>query len=167
PERFQQLLAAVRPRMTERVADFVRLVVPVLAEAHRLTTALAGTREADIAEDVRAQLGELVFPGFVSEFGSARLREVPRYLRAARARLEALPASAVRDRQGMVEVDRAMAAYDRLLRALPENRRTAPEVVEIWWMIEELRVSLFAQKLGTPYPVSAKRIEKAIAAVRR
>jgi len=54
-----------------------------------------------------------------------------------------------------------------LLRALPEPRRTAPDVLEIWWMIEELRVSLFAQKLGTPYPVSAKRIEKAIAAVRR
>ncbi|WP_067853736.1 ATP-dependent RNA helicase HrpA [Nocardia shimofusensis] len=167
PERFQELLATIRPRMASTVAAIVRLVVPVLAEAHRVTTALAGTREADIAEDVRAQLGELVFPGFIAEFGRVRLRELPRYLRAARVRLEALPGSAVRDRQGMTEVDRALAAYDRLLRALPESRRTAPEVVEIWWMIEELRVSLFAQKLGTPYPVSAKRIEKAISTIRR
>src|SRR5690606_3409475 len=137
------------------------------AEAHQVSTALAAAKEADIAEDVRAQLGELVFRGFISEFGRVRLRELPRYLRAARVRLEALPASAVRDRQGMAEVDRALAAYDRLLRALPESRRTAPEVLEIWWMIEELRVSLFAQKLGTPYPVSAKRIEKAISTIRR
>jgi len=167
PERFQELLAAVRPRMASTVAALVRLVVPVLAEAHQVRTALAGTREVDIAEDVRAQLAELVFPGFIAEFGRARLREVPRYLRAARVRLEALPGSAVRDRQGMAEVDRAMAAYDRLIQSLPEHRRTAPEVVEIWWMIEELRVSLFAQKLGTPYPISAKRIEKAVGAIRR
>ncbi|WP_280510195.1 ATP-dependent RNA helicase HrpA [Nocardia farcinica] len=167
PERFQELLARIRPEFATAVARIVRLVVPVLAEAHRVTTALGQIKERDIAEDVRAQLDELVFAGFVSEFGTARLRELPRYLRAARERLAALPASAVRDRQGMAEVDRALDAYDRLLRALPEPRRTAPDVLEIWWMIEELRVSLFAQKLGTPYPVSAKRIEKAIAAVRR
>ncbi|MBF6354556.1 ATP-dependent RNA helicase HrpA [Nocardia higoensis] len=167
PERFQELVATIRPRMASTVAAVVRLVVPVLAEAHQVSTALAAAKEADIAEDVRAQLGELVFRGFISEFGRVRLRELPRYLRAARVRLEALPASAVRDRQGMAEVDRALAAYDRLLRALPESRRTAPEVLEIWWMIEELRVSLFAQKLGTPYPVSAKRIEKAISTIRR
>lgn len=99
--------------------------------------------------------------------GSTRLRELPRYLQAAVVRLEALPGSAVRDRQAMAEVDTVLAAYDRLLAGLPEPRRHAPEVVEIWWMIEELRVSLFAQKLGTPYPVSAKRIQKAIGAIRR
>ncbi|MFC9896315.1 ATP-dependent RNA helicase HrpA [Nocardia sp. NPDC127579] len=167
PERFEALVAAIRPQLSTAVARLVRLAVPVLAAAHQVTSALAATRETDIAEDVRQQLDELVFEGFVSEFGGARLRELPRYLQAATARLAALPGSATRDRQGMTEIDRALTAYDRLLAVLPEQRKHAPDVAEIWWMIEELRVSLFAQKLGTPYPISVKRIEKAIAAIRR
>ncbi|MEU2040815.1 ATP-dependent RNA helicase HrpA [Nocardia niwae] len=167
PAEFDALVARIRPDFAATVARFVRLVVPVLAGAHHVSAALERTNERDIAEDVRHQLDNLVFRGFVSETGAARLRELPRYLQAAATRLEALPGSAVRDRQGMAELDRVLAAYDRLVESLPENRRQAPAVTEIWWMIEELRVSLFAQKLGTPFPVSAKRIEKAIAAVRR
>ncbi|WP_024806081.1 ATP-dependent RNA helicase HrpA [Nocardia sp. BMG51109] len=166
PERFRELVDTIRPRFSETVARIVRLVVPVLAEAHRVRTALPGTTDPDIADDVTHQLDELVFPGFVREFGSTRLRELPRYLRAAVLRLEALPSSADRDRRGMAELDRVHAAYQRLLDALPPARRTSPEITEIWWMTEELRVSLFAQQLGTPHPVSAKRIEKTIAAVR-
>lgn len=167
PAEFDALVARIRPDFASAVARFVRSVVPILAGAHQVSVALARTSEGDIAEDVRHQLDNLVFRGFVSETGAARLRELPRYLQAAVARLEALPDSAVRDRQGMAELDRVLAAYDRLLGSLPENRRHAPPVTEIWWMIEEFRVSLFAQKIGTPFPVSAKRIEKAIAAVRR
>ncbi|WP_280403357.1 ATP-dependent RNA helicase HrpA [Nocardia brasiliensis] len=167
PDDFAALVAKIRPDLTTAVARLVRLLVPILAQAHRVSAALADTTERDIADDVRDQLDNLVFPGFVSEWGSTRLRELPRYLQGAVARLEALPGSAVRDRQSMAELDRAIAAYDRLVHSLPENRRGAPAVTEIWWMLEEFRVSLFAQKLGTPYPVSAKRIERAIAAVRR
>ncbi|MFF0544527.1 ATP-dependent RNA helicase HrpA [Nocardia thailandica] len=167
PEEFDALVARVRPRLAGAVADLVRLTVPVLHAARGARAALAETRERDIAEDAGAQLDELLFPGFVAEWGGRRLRELPRYLDAVTQRLSALPGSAVRDRQGMAEIDAALAAYDRLLKSLPEGRRTAPDVTEIWWMIEELRVSLFAQKLGTPYPVSRKRIEKAIAAIRR
>ncbi|WP_280268341.1 ATP-dependent RNA helicase HrpA [Nocardia wallacei] len=166
PDRFRALVDAVRPQFSGTVARIVRLVVPVLGEAHRVRTALSGTVDREVGDDVTHQLDELVFPGFIREFGSTRLREVPRYLQAAALRLEALPGSADRDRRGMAELDRVHAAYQRLLDALPEARRTAPDVTEIWWMTEELRVSLFAQQLGTPYPVSAKRIEKAIAAVR-
>ncbi|WP_054814165.1 ATP-dependent RNA helicase HrpA [Nocardia arizonensis] len=167
PAHFDALVTRIRPEFTSTVARLVRSAVPVLAGAHRVAAALADTGERDIADDVRRQLDDLVFAGFISEWGSARMRELPRYLEAARVRLASLPASATRDRQGMVEVDRALAAYDRLITALPEHRAQAPDVVEIWWMIEEFRVSLFAQRLGTPYPVSVKRIEKAIAAIRR
>ncbi|WP_067473155.1 ATP-dependent RNA helicase HrpA [Nocardia amamiensis] len=167
PAEFDALVARIRPDFASAVARFVRLVVPILAQAHQVSVALARTSERDIAEDVRDQLDNLVFRGFVAELGSTRLRELPRYLRAAVLRLEALPGSAVRDRQGMAELDRVLGAYDRLSGSLPEHRRNAPAVADIWWMIEELRVSLFAQKLGTPFPVSAKRIEKAIAALRR
>ncbi|MEU4838230.1 ATP-dependent RNA helicase HrpA [Nocardia testacea] len=167
PAQFERLVAALRTKLNDVVTRIVRLVVPVLAAAHDVSTALAGVREADIAQDVRDQLAELLFDGFVSEWGPARLRELPRYLRAAHARLTALPGSAERDRRAMTEVDAALAAYDQLLTRLPQARRAAPDVTEIWWMIQELRVSLFAQKVGTPYPVSVKRIQKAVAAVRR
>jgi ATP-dependent helicase HrpA len=167
PDRFDALVSTIRPKLAEAVSRLVRLVVPVLAGAHQLSVALTETTDRDIADDVRHQLGDLVFPGFVSEWGSTRLRELPRYLQAATVRLESLPGSAVRDRQATIELDRALAAYDRLVAVLPENRKHAPAVTEIWWMIEEFRVSLFAQKLGTPYPVSVKRIEKAIDQVRR
>ncbi|MEV4125187.1 ATP-dependent RNA helicase HrpA [Nocardia sp. NPDC049707] len=167
PNQFDALIVKIRPDFVSAVARIVRLVVPVLAEAHQVSSALAETSERDIAEDVRHQFDDLIFPGFISEWGSARLRALPRYLAAARMRLRSLPGSAVRDRHGMVEIDRVLAAYDRLVNALPETRRHAPDITEIWWMIEEFRVSLFAQKLGTPYPVSTKRIEKAIAAIRR
>ncbi|MFD6160776.1 ATP-dependent RNA helicase HrpA [Nocardia sp. NPDC060256] len=167
PDDFTALVAKIRPDFVSAVAQLVRLVVPILAEAHRVSAALAETSERDIADDVRDQLDNLVFRGFVSEWGSTRLRELPRYLQAAVVRLETLPGSAVRDRQGMIELDRALTAYDRLVNSLPENRRHAPAVTEIWWMIEEFRISLFAQKLGTPYPVSVKRIERAIATIRR
>lgn len=167
PKQFDALVAKIRPEFVSAVARIVRLVVPVLAGAHQVSSALADTSERDIADDVRHQLDDLIFAGFISEWGSARLLELPRYLEAACIRLESLPGSAVRDRQGMVEIDRALAAYDRLVNALPEARKHGHDVTEIWWMIEEFRVSLFAQKLGTPYPVSTKRIEKAIAAIRR
>ncbi|GGK95235.1 ATP-dependent RNA helicase HrpA [Nocardia jinanensis] len=167
PAQFDRLLVALRPKLNEVVTRIIRLVVPVLAEAHEVSTALTGVRESDIAGDVRDQLADLLFDGFVSEWGPVRLRELPRYLRAAGVRLAALPGSAVRDRQAIAEVDTALAAYDQLLTRLSEGRRRSSDITEIWWMIQELRVSLFAQKVGTPYPVSTKRIQKAIAAVRR
>ncbi|MFC6012636.1 ATP-dependent RNA helicase HrpA [Nocardia lasii] len=167
PEEFDKLVAAVRPQLSTAVVALIRAVVPVLAAAQQARAALADTLETDIADDVSQQLDDLLFPGFVAEWGRVRLRDLPRYLLAAAQRLESLPGSAVRDRQAMVEVDRMLAAYDKLVAALPPARKNAREVTEIWWMIEELRVSLFAQKLGTPYPVSAKRIEKAISSIRR
>ena len=162
PERFGELVATIRPQLFAAVSELVRLVVPILTKAGALRVQLDGS-QGEPADDVADQLKNLVFGGFVSDLGRARLRELPRYLDGAIARLEALPASADRDRAGMVVLDRVYAAYDRLLEALPEARRSSASAVEISWMIEELRINLFAQRLGTPYPISAKRIERAIA----
>ncbi|KAA0023355.1 ATP-dependent RNA helicase HrpA [Antrihabitans cavernicola] len=169
PEQFDALVAAVRPQVNDRVAQLIRSVLPIFTQATALEGRLGavdrvGGATADVADDVRNQLDNLVFAGFVSEFGSVRLREIPRYLAGGITRLDALPASAARDRQGMDVLDRVYVRYERLLDSLPEERRGAAHVVEISWLIEELRVSLFAQKLGTPQPISEKRIEKAIAA---
>ncbi|MBD0322347.1 MAG: ATP-dependent RNA helicase HrpA, partial [Aldersonia sp.] len=163
PQQFDALLRRVRPHLTTRVNEIVRLVLPALHAATQVRSELDQAPD-DIAEDVRNQLDNLLFDGFVSDIGAARLRELPRYLDAALVRLRALPSSAARDRAGMAVLDRIYARYDRLLGSLPPHRQTAPDVVAIYWLIEELRVSLFAQRLGTPTPVSEKRIEKAITA---
>ncbi len=166
PQEFDALVAKVRPQLPQRVSQLVRLAIPVLAQAREVSARLADT-DGDIAEDVLHQLDNLVFAGFVSEVGADRMRELPRYLEGAVVRLDGLPGSATRDRQGMDVLDRVYVRYERLLDSLPEDRRTTPAVVDVSWLIEELRISLFAQRLGTPYPISEKRIERAIAAITR
>ncbi|MCL2536472.1 MAG: DUF3418 domain-containing protein, partial [Nocardiaceae bacterium] len=166
PAAFEALTVTVRSQLATRVARLLRLLLPALAEAHRLAV-LLDRASGEAADDVREQRESLLFPGFVTELGSRRLKDLPRYLAAASMRLEALPASAGRDRAGMDALDRVYAAYDRMLSALPEERRGDADVNEILWKIEELRVSLFAQTLGTAIPVSEKRVLKAIDAIRR
>jgi ATP-dependent helicase HrpA len=115
-----------------------------------------------VTADIRAQLSALVYPGFVAETGAGRLRDLARYLQAVTRRLDKLPESVARDAERMAAVQRVTDAYRDGLSALPPAARTGPEPQAIRWMIEELRVSLFAQTLGTPAPVSEKRIRAAI-----
>jgi ATP-dependent helicase HrpA len=124
----------------------------------------ASARTAATRADVRAQLESLVRPGFVAATGVARLRDVRRYLLAMQHRVER---AATNPREPVLQeqVDAVEAAYADLLESLPSARRAAADVVDIGWMVEELRVSLFAQSLGTAGPVSEKRVRAAIAAV--
>ena len=116
---------------------------------------------------MRAQLAELIRPGFVADTGLGRLGDLDRYLRAIRHRLDKAPQDLRRDHERLSEVLAAEDGYAALLASLRPSQRGSEQVEAIAWMIEELRVSLFAQSLGTAYPVSVKRIEKAIAAVPR
>ena len=109
---------------------------------------------------MRAQLVALTAPGFVTATGARHLADLPRYLTGIGRRLERLPANPARDRDWMAEVAEVRAEYDDLRASLPPSRRDSDEVREVRWMIEELRISLFAQELRTPYPVSAVRLYK-------
>ena len=159
----------MRTHTTARVVQVVGLVEPILARHLTLTNRLAeldrSTNPAvrPLVADVRAQLRELIRPGFVAEAGISRLPDLDRYLRAAAQRLEKAPANLARDAQALDQVDLVEGRYSDLLQALRPSQRGAAQVVEIGWMIEELRVSLFAQSLGTAYSVSPQRILKAIA----
>jgi ATP-dependent helicase HrpA len=116
-------------------------------------------------QDVRRQLNGLVHPGFVSSAGRARLGDLLRYLRAAARRLERLPADAGRDRRRQATVERVQTRYEKLLDQVVAGTATGGAtagVSELRWMIEELRVSLWAQDLGTPAPVSEQRIMRAM-----
>jgi ATP-dependent helicase HrpA len=169
PAAYAALRQAVGHQLPDRTLAVARQVAEVLRLAHRVDEALrACTRPALLpaCADVRQQLAALVRPGFVIEAGSARLPDVVRYLRAAQRRLEAVPTAVHRDAERMATVHRATAEVDALLAGLPPERRSDTDVRRVRWMLEELRVSLFAQELGTAFPVSEQRVRRAVEEVR-
>ncbi|HZI97424.1 MAG TPA: DUF3418 domain-containing protein, partial [Actinomycetales bacterium] len=117
--------------------------------------------------DVQSQLDGLVHRGFVTEVGATRLPDLLRYLRGVDVRLERLTGDVVRDRDATGVVQRLAEEYARVVSSLPASRRLDDDVVHVRWMLEELRLSLFAQTVKTAYPVSDKRIRKALAALPR
>jgi ATP-dependent helicase HrpA len=134
------------------------IVVAAAGLAERLEQAPA-TLDAAVA-DMRAQLRRLVHPGFVTEAGLTRLQDVARYVEGIRTRLDKLRERPDRDRDLMARARAIEAAYDEVA-----AHSADPEVAELRWLLEELRVSLFAQTLGTARPVSEQRLRKALAAL--
>jgi ATP-dependent helicase HrpA len=114
---------------------------------------------------MRAQVHTLVRPGFVTATGLGRLRDVGRYLEGVRVRLDKLGDRPARDRELMATARAVEDDYAASVAALPRTRRGDPDVVEVRWLLEELRISFFAQMLGTARPVSAPRVRKALAAL--
>ena len=164
--------AALRDRVAKDLmsttVDIVGRVEKVLSAAQEVRLLLSDQplpAQADAMADVRAQLDRLMPPGFVIITGRARLADLTRYLTAIRRRLERLPHAIGADRERMQRVQAVQDAYDKLVHALPPARGRAADVRDIAWQIEELRVSLWAQRLGTPRPVSEQRIYRAIDAV--
>ena len=165
--------AALRNRVAEELVpttvDIVGRVEKVLSAAQEVQLLLPDRpppAQIDAIADVGAQLDRLMPPGFVTVTGRARLADLTRYLTAIRRRLERLPYAIAADRERMQRVHAVQDAYDELVRALPPARGRATDVRHIAWQIEELRVSLWAQQLGTPRTVSEQRIYRAIDAVR-
>ena len=171
PVRDASAFSALCDRVRVENADLMRHITALAAEVSRLTgavqAALPKARQvseaatADIAEQIR----NLVFPGFLGATPYPQLTELPRYLQAAQTRLETLQSSAARDASGLDVISRVEEAYAELCELVPAGR--LPGFVEdIGWLIEELRVGLFAQSLRTRVPVSEKRVLAAIDAAR-
>jgi ATP-dependent helicase HrpA len=162
---FERLAAAVRPRLREVTADVVTRVESALRLAHSVGARLADLQadpvQAAVA-DLRGQLSGLIYPGFVTATGFRRLPNLTRYLRGMEHRLDKLPENPGRDAVSMAVAQRTEQAYREALAAWPASRRAAPDVADVRWMLEELRVSLFAQALGTQAPVSENRILAAL-----
>ncbi|MDH4145938.1 MAG: ATP-dependent RNA helicase HrpA [Acidimicrobiia bacterium] len=164
---FDRLGADARARLAALAVDVGRQVSQLLVRVGRIEAALAdlgGPQVAEAVSDIRAQLRRLVFPGFVADAGSWRLADLDRYLTAIERRLDKLPAGHERDRANTLVLARLQR--DHLDLADTVAGRVAPrELRDIAWMIEELRVSLFAQTLGTAETVSVTRIRAAMAAL--
>ncbi|MEU0783193.1 ATP-dependent RNA helicase HrpA [Streptomyces sp. NPDC006173] len=164
-ESYRKLYDKVRAEIVDTTVRTVGQVEQVLAAWQACERRLKGVRSPTLLAnltDVRKQLDALVKPGFVTATGLRRLPDLMRYLVAADRRLQQMPTGVQRDTARMEKVHEMQDEYAWLLEQLPQGRPVPASVRDIRWMIEELRVSYFAHALGTAYPVSDKRIVKAI-----
>ncbi|MEU7875333.1 ATP-dependent RNA helicase HrpA [Dactylosporangium sp. NPDC049140] len=161
---FAALRDKVRADLVDLTLDIVGRVRKILAASYDVEQRLARTKNPLLLPaltDMRAQLGRLVYRGFVTDTGWQRLPDLERYLRGIERRLEKVPTDTGRDRDRMLTVQEVQREYDQLAATMTMT----PQLREIRWMIEELRVGLFAQALGTAYPVSDVRIYRAMDAL--
>ncbi|MFJ3339082.1 ATP-dependent RNA helicase HrpA [Streptomyces sp. NPDC086766] len=164
-ESYRKLYDKVRAEIVDVTVRTVGQVQQVLAAWQACERRLKAVRSPALLPnlaDVRAQLDRLVGPGFVTAAGLRRLPDLMRYLIAADRRLQQMPTNVQRDTTRMEKVQEMQDEYAWLLEQMPQGRPVPSSVRDIRWMIEELRVSYFAHALGTAYPVSDKRIVKAI-----
>ncbi|MEW6369401.1 MAG: ATP-dependent RNA helicase HrpA [Pseudomonadota bacterium] len=139
------------------INEIARLVGSILAEFHGMPKRLNGLPQA-VSADMQAQLQTLVHKRFIADNEYSQLAHFPRYLKAMNVRLEKLRGNPSRDAQLMAEWQNAASQYQRISKQ--PGKSNDPRMTEFRWMLEELRVSLFAQELRTPMPVSAKRLQK-------
>lgn len=161
---YSELYEHVRAELIETVFDVTKLVAEILSEATALKKAIkkaTSLTTMHAVSDVKAQMENLVYPGFVAQTGYDQLVHIPRYLKAAQVRLTKLGPNLHRDNQLMLTVQDLEDSYDNAVKSLPAGTIVPDALRRVNWMIEELRVSFFAQELGTAYTVSEKRIAKA------
>jgi ATP-dependent helicase HrpA len=156
---FQVRLDEGRARLVLVAQEVARQVATVLTEYSAATRKLRDAKASkDVADDVTVQLQRLVPKRFVAHTPWAAMQHLPRYLKAITLRLEKLKADPARDAARLAELRPLEQRYWRRL----ADQRGAPDarLDEYRWLLEELRVSLFAQELRTPQPVSVKRLDK-------
>lgn len=162
---FEKLRDFVRENLNEVTVDIAQKVEQILSLNHALNQRLKGKMDFTMAfalSDIKSQLAGLVYQGFVQKSSYDRLPDLQRYLQAVDKRIDKLAQDVNRDRAAMLRVEQVQQAYQQLLAKLPKSKPISDEVAEIRYMIEELRVSLFAQQLGTKYQISDKRIANII-----
>ena len=161
PAAFKARCGEAKARLGLIMQEICRLVGTVLAEWQAVTKKLAVFRAyPEVTRDIEAQLKRLVGKQFVVDTPFERLQHFPRYLKAIGARLDKLKAGTARDAQAMADVGRLWTNYERRALQLAKMGTVDPQIEQFRWLLEELRVGLFAQELRTPVPVSVKRLEK-------
>ncbi len=160
---FEARVKQVKSRLLVVAQEYARLAAEVLSEGQTVRKTLDGPLAAKWREacaDMRRQLAHLVFPGFILLVPYTRLQQYPRYLKAMTRRLEKIANAPERDAKWTAEIARLWKQYEDRLTKHRKAGVDDPHLAEFRWQLEELRVSLFAQELKTPAPVSVKRLEK-------
>ncbi|HEX4787609.1 MAG TPA: DUF3418 domain-containing protein, partial [Actinospica sp.] len=164
---FAALREKVRADLPEVAEDALKTVAETLAAAHDLDRRMKGSTTLGLLPsltDVKTQLARLLPKGFISATGYEQLRQLPRYLRAIGYRLEKMKDDPYRDQLNMTKVTVLEREYEDALARVPRGQRPGAELRQARWLIEEFRVSLFAQQIGTATTVSEKRIRKLLSA---
>ena len=164
PDRatFEARLARNRPRLMSVAGDVCAIAEKVLAQYQAIRKRLADITQINwmtSVMDMTEQLDSLVFRGFLQQIPYRHLKDYPRYLRALEVRAEKLQHAAAKDHQRMREMAPLQKKWRERSAATRGAGRRDSRLDEICWMLEELRISLFAQQIRTAYPVSVKRIE--------
>jgi ATP-dependent helicase HrpA len=160
---FEHCREAGRPKLGPALVSISELVRDILAGAHAVRSALGRLTQVNwraSVEDMHEQLQRLVYQGFLKEVPPERLAHYPRYLDALQRRIEKLPGAALRDQRRLGELEDVQSNWSRRQRQMAARGQRDARLDEIRWMLEELRVSLFAQELKTAEPVSVKRIQR-------
>ena len=151
-----------KARLTLVAQEIARLVAAVLAEHHVLHKSMNGCKaHGQVLQDIRQQLEWLLGKEWVARTPYERMQHMPRYLKAINVRLEKLRANPARDAQNMAQMGPLQQQWQRRLSA--QQGEVDVRLEDFGWMMQELRVSLFAQELKTPVIVSVKRLEKILA----
>ena len=161
---FQRCREAGKPLLGPALATISGRVAEILALAHQARAALAALNQPNwraSIDDMQTQLADLVYQGFLQHVGLQQLAQYPRYLTGLVRRIDKLHDGALRDQQRVAELRLVEQPWrERQRAAAARGGQRDPRLDEMRWMLEELRVSLFAQELGTAHPVSVKRIQR-------
>ncbi|MGN7862334.1 ATP-dependent RNA helicase HrpA [Microbacterium sp. 22303] len=163
---FARVRDGVSAVIVDELFALVSLIAKILTKAREVERAMKGQNSLALLgplNDIRGQLGGLLPNGFVSNAGVERLAHYPRYLDGILDRLRTLAEAPGKDRTRQSEYERMAQAYADAGGTIPLPAGAEPRLVEVRWLLEEYRVSLFAQRLGTAQPVSPQRIVKALA----
>ena len=157
---FQERLASERIRINSVHTDRTRLVVAVLHAANELERLLLNTpMPQPTVDDLSEQLAWMIFPGFAEAVTTSQLQHVPRYLEACRIRIQRAQTNPAGDLRKLAELQPLWQRYVQHTAQAEPPRHDKALLAQYRWLMEELRVSLFAQELRTPAPVSAKRLD--------
>jgi len=162
---FEAVRDAFSAAVVDEVFQTVSLAARILTASREVERAIRDQNSLTLLgalNDVKTQLAGLVYSGFVARTGAVRLTHLPRYLRGALDRVRGLADNPGRDRQRMTEFERAAALYADAGGVIPTPPEAPASLVHARWLLEEYRVSLFAQSLGTAEPVSLQRLQKTL-----
>ena len=159
---FEEQVKRARTRLPAVNEAACRMFATIAAEQHQLALALGAAKGKEVraANDLRAQCERLIYRGFFKATPWPQLTHLPRYLQAMRLRLKKFPENPERDAKHAASIAQLWGRYEMRLDLQKKAGTVDPRLAEFRWQIEELRVSLYAQELKTPFPVSYKRLDK-------
>jgi len=160
---FRNILDTERSQMDDSLKQLLKQLNEILEIYFRLKKQLKNPplHWLDAMADIQDQLNHLMHDNFILSTPQTNFNDLPRYLKAIEKRLEKIQANPERDRKSRLEISTLWSEYKKRAQLLSKHNRQSAQLEEYRWMLEEYRVSLFAQEIKTRMPVSEKRLKKA------